>query len=82
VDFFTSATEHTFHYFVEPGNGAAFPVPVHVANVEGMDALMQRGHETLITILQEAIGLVEKMKKMKAVGLKAGGESPGAGAAD
>jgi hypothetical protein len=74
ADFFTSETEHTFHYFVEPGNGAAFPLLVHVANVEGMDALIRRGHENLITILQEAIGLVEKMKEMNPVGLNAGGD--------
>jgi hypothetical protein len=72
IDFFTSAIEHTFHYFVEPGNGAAFPLAVHVANVEGMDALVQRGHETLIAILQEAIRQVERME---GAGLKAGGES-------
>ena len=62
IDFFTSEIEHTFHYFIEPANGAAFPLAVHVANVEGMDALVQRGHETLITILREAIGQLEKIK--------------------
>jgi hypothetical protein len=73
VDFFTSEVDHTFHYFIELGNGAAFPLPVHVTNVQGMDALIRRGHETLITILQETIGLVREMKDMNPVGLGVGG---------